>query len=104
MIRLVSILPHAFLPALHSSPFHSILLVTHSVTSNRPHSFRSLTTLPVLAPLMALPMISAAQAARMLTSNSRVFVHSVAAAPKLLVEAMAARSNELKNVEVVHLH
>ncbi len=37
-------------------------------------------------------------------SGDRVYVHTAAAAPRLLVEALAARSPELSEVEVVHLH
>ncbi len=47
---------------------------------------------------------SAAEAATTIRSGDRVFVHSVAAAPRLLVEAMAARAGELRGVEVVHVH
>lgn len=37
-------------------------------------------------------------------SGDRVFVHTAAAAPRLLVEALAARAPELTEVEVVQLH
>ena len=37
-------------------------------------------------------------------SGDRVFVHTAAAAPRLLVEALAARAPELTGVEVVQLH
>ncbi|EMJ78153.1 hypothetical protein LEP1GSC016_1073 [Leptospira borgpetersenii serovar Hardjo-bovis str. Sponselee] len=37
-------------------------------------------------------------------SGQRVFIHSVAAAPALLIDALAARANELSNVEIIHLH
>jgi acyl-CoA hydrolase len=37
-------------------------------------------------------------------SGDRVYVHSVAAAPQLLVDAMTARAPELRDVEVIHLH
>lgn len=47
---------------------------------------------------------TAAEAATTIRSGDRVFVHSVAAAPRLLVEAMAARKDELRGVEVVHVH
>ncbi len=47
---------------------------------------------------------SAAEAVSVIRSGDRVFVHSVAAAPRLLLEAMTARSAELRDVEVVHLH
>jgi 4-hydroxybutyrate CoA-transferase len=37
-------------------------------------------------------------------SGDRVFVHTAAAAPRLLVEALTARAPELSEVEIVHLH
>jgi acyl-CoA hydrolase len=40
----------------------------------------------------------------MIKSNDRVFVHSVAAAPQALIQALTARAPELRNVELVHLH
>ncbi len=43
-------------------------------------------------------------AVRLIQSNNRVFVHSVAAAPVPLIDAMVARASELRNVEIVHLH
>jgi len=46
----------------------------------------------------------AAEAVSIIRSGDRVFVHSVAAAPRLLVEAMTARGGELRDVEVVHVH
>lgn len=48
--------------------------------------------------------VSAEQAVSTISSGHRVFVHSAAAAPRLLVEAMTARARELRDVEVVHLH
>jgi acyl-CoA hydrolase len=37
-------------------------------------------------------------------SNDRVFVHGIAAAPELLIDAMVRRAPDLRNVELVHLH
>jgi acyl-CoA hydrolase len=37
-------------------------------------------------------------------SGNRVFIHSVAAAPQRLIQAMTARAPELRDVEIVHLH
>lgn len=48
--------------------------------------------------------VSAEEAVRCIQSGDRVFVHSIAAAPRKLVEAMTARAPELRDVEVVHLH
>ena len=39
-----------------------------------------------------------------ISSGQTVFIHSVAAAPQRLIAAMAARANELRGVEIVHLH
>ncbi|MEJ2482713.1 MAG: acetyl-CoA hydrolase/transferase C-terminal domain-containing protein [Gemmatimonadota bacterium] len=47
---------------------------------------------------------TAEQAVSVIQSENRVFIQSVAAAPRLLVEAMTARAPELRDVEIVHLH
>ncbi|MCP4460598.1 MAG: acetyl-CoA hydrolase/transferase family protein [Cytophagales bacterium] len=44
------------------------------------------------------------EAVKIISSNQRVFVQGGVATPQLLVKAMSARANELRNVEVVHLH
>ena len=49
-------------------------------------------------------LTTAIEALSYITSNSRVFIHSVAAAPQLLIEAMMYYSNALRNVEIVQLH
>ncbi|EQA55486.1 acetyl-CoA hydrolase/transferase family protein [Leptospira kmetyi] len=48
--------------------------------------------------------ISANSALSSVQAGQRVFVHSVAAAPSLLIEALTARAHELTNVEMIHLH
>jgi 4-hydroxybutyrate CoA-transferase len=48
--------------------------------------------------------VSAADAVSAVKSGDRVFVHSVAAAPRALIEALAARAHELRVVEIVMLH
>jgi len=48
--------------------------------------------------------VSAEEAVSYVRSGDRVFVHTAAAAPTLLVEALAARAGELTEVELVHLH
>jgi 4-hydroxybutyrate CoA-transferase len=48
--------------------------------------------------------VSAEEAVSVIKSGARVFVHSVAAAPRRLLEAMTARSAELRVVEIVSLH
>mgnify|MGYP005989911355 FL=1 len=48
--------------------------------------------------------ISAEEAVKVIKSNDRVYVQAAAAAPQELIIAMTNRSEELKNVEVCHLH
>jgi 4-hydroxybutyrate CoA-transferase len=47
---------------------------------------------------------TAEQALAVIQSNDHIFIHSVAAAPQHLIEAMVARHAELKNVQLYHLH
>ena len=49
-------------------------------------------------------IVSAEEAVSVIKSGARVFVHSVAAAPLRLIEAMTARAAELRVVEIVSLH
>jgi acyl-CoA hydrolase len=49
-------------------------------------------------------IVSAEEAVSIIKSGSRVFIHSVAAAPRRLIEAMTARAPELRVVEIVSLH
>jgi acyl-CoA hydrolase len=53
---------------------------------------------------MAYPYVTAEEAVLLIKSSQRVFVQGAAATPVRLVKAMAERSDELKNVEVVHIH
>ena len=48
--------------------------------------------------------VSAEEAVKLISSGDRVFVHSVAAAPHHLLEAMTRRADELRDVEVISLH
>ncbi|HEX6203373.1 MAG TPA: acetyl-CoA hydrolase/transferase C-terminal domain-containing protein [Thermoanaerobaculia bacterium] len=48
--------------------------------------------------------VSAEEAVRVIRSGDRVFLHTAAAAPLRLIEAMTARADELSAVEVVSLH
>jgi 4-hydroxybutyrate CoA-transferase len=48
--------------------------------------------------------VSAEQAVSVIKSGDRVFVQSVAAAPRRLIEAMTARAPELSVVEIVSIH
>ena len=47
---------------------------------------------------------TAEEAVKFIKSNDRVFIHSVAMAPQILIDAMVARASELTNVDIVHLH
>ncbi len=47
---------------------------------------------------------TAEEAVKVIKSNDRVFIHSVAMAPQILIDAMVARASELRNVDIVHLH
>src|SRR5512142_2223024 len=49
-------------------------------------------------------IVSAEEAVSVIKSGARVFIHSVAAAPRRLIEAMTARASELRVVEIVSLH
>lgn len=49
-------------------------------------------------------LTTAIEALSHITSNSRVFIHSVAAAPQSLIEAMMHYSHSLRNVEILQLH
>jgi 4-hydroxybutyrate CoA-transferase len=47
---------------------------------------------------------SADEALGLLKPGQNVFIHSVAAAPKVLIEAMVRRADSLKDVKIFHLH
>lgn len=47
---------------------------------------------------------TAANAVKLINSGDRVYIHSVAAAPQPLIDAMTNRAPELEDVEVIHLH
>jgi acyl-CoA hydrolase len=49
-------------------------------------------------------IMSALEAVSTIKSGDRVFVHGVAAAPHILLDALVGRSSELRDVEIVHLH
>ena len=48
--------------------------------------------------------VTAEEAVKIIKSNDRVYIHAAAAAPQVLINAMTARHEELKNVEICHLH
>lgn len=47
---------------------------------------------------------TAEEAVKLINSGDRVFIHSVAAAPQPLINAMTDRAPELENIEIIHLH
>ncbi|WP_452221712.1 acetyl-CoA hydrolase/transferase family protein [Lacinutrix salivirga] len=48
--------------------------------------------------------VSAEEAVKVIKSNNRVYIQAAAAAPQSLIQAMTARHEELRSVEVCHLH
>lgn len=53
---------------------------------------------------MAYSSISAEEAVRIVKSGDRVFLHTAAATPQRLIDAMVDRAEELRDVEIVSLH
>lgn len=49
-------------------------------------------------------IVDAAEAVKVIKSNDRVYLQAAAAAPQILIKAMTERFEELRNVEVCHLH
>jgi acyl-CoA hydrolase len=48
--------------------------------------------------------VTAEEAVKVIKSNDRVYIQAAAAVPQELINAMSARHEELRNVEVCHLH
>jgi len=48
--------------------------------------------------------VTAEEALKVVKSNDRVYIQAAAAAPQTLIKALSARHEELRNVEVCHLH
>ncbi|MTE26599.1 acetyl-CoA hydrolase/transferase family protein [Winogradskyella ouciana] len=48
--------------------------------------------------------VSAEEAVKVIKSNDRVYIQAAAAAPQQLINAMSARHEELRNVEICQLH
>ncbi len=51
-----------------------------------------------------MKVVSAEVAVKAIQSGSRIFVHTAAATPTVLLEALVQRAHELDNLEFVHLH
>lgn len=47
---------------------------------------------------------TASEAVKLIESGDRVLIHGVNAAPRTLINAMVNRADELRNVEIVHIH
>ena len=54
--------------------------------------------------MRGLNYVTAEEAVKNIKSGERVFLHSAAATPQLLVDALAARGGELRDVELVSIH
>jgi len=48
--------------------------------------------------------VSASEAVKVIKSNNRIYVQAAAGAPQALLNALTERAEELKNVEICHLH
>jgi len=48
--------------------------------------------------------VSAEEAVKVIKSNDRIYIQAAAAAPQILIDALSARHEELRNVEICHLH
>ena len=48
--------------------------------------------------------VSAEEAVKIIKNNNRVYIHAASAVPQELVRAMSARHEELRGVEICHLH
>lgn len=51
-----------------------------------------------------LPITTPEEAVSSIQSGNRVFIHSVAQTPHVLIRAMVARASELRDVEICHMH
>jgi acyl-CoA hydrolase len=49
-------------------------------------------------------LVSAEEAVKVIKSNDKVYIQAAAAAPQTLINAMSARHEELRNVEICQLH
>jgi acyl-CoA hydrolase len=48
--------------------------------------------------------VTAEEAVKVIKSNDSIYIQAATAAPQQLINAMSARHEELRNVEVCHLH
>jgi len=48
--------------------------------------------------------VTAEEAVKIIKNNDRIYIQAAAAAPQILIDALTQRHQELKNVEISHLH
>ena len=48
--------------------------------------------------------VSPEEAVSIIRSGDKIFVHSVAAAPQVLIKALVQRADDLRNIEIYQLH
>ncbi|MGL4582831.1 MAG: 4-hydroxybutyrate CoA-transferase, partial [Flavobacterium sp.] len=48
--------------------------------------------------------VSASEAAKVVKSGDRIYVHAAAATPNILTKAISDRAEELRDVEFCHIH
>lgn len=58
----------------------------------------------ILKGVIMYRIVTAEEALKVVKSNDRVYIQAAAAAPQVLVKALSARHEELRNVEVCQLH
>ena len=68
------------------------------------HYFRARTAARIQMGKQIRPAVSAEEAVSIIRSNDRVFIHTAAATPVELINAMTARHTELRNVELISAH
>ncbi|MDP5082368.1 MAG: 4-hydroxybutyrate CoA-transferase, partial [Winogradskyella sp.] len=49
-------------------------------------------------------VVSAEEALKIVKSNDKIYIQAAAAAPSVLIKALADRHNELRNVTICQLH
>src|SRR6187431_1018397 len=51
-----------------------------------------------------MKIVTAAEAVGVIESGQQIYVHAAAATPSVLLDALVARADELRDVRVVHFH
>jgi 4-hydroxybutyrate CoA-transferase len=60
--------------------------------------------LPKTTNEIIMKTVTAKEAVKHISSGDRIFIHSVAAAPQQLINALVDRHESLRDIEIVHLH